>query len=159
MLYIMSVWRKCRFMDAVFVQCVCGMFGITPWSCSISQWVCFILLFTIIHLTLDLFFFSFSLLLFCIIISLLKILLIASLASGYVEMYFFVESQNISYWIIDKLLICTAAFNKKFCSICSVASGGTNVHFPMGGFEWLGPEIIRAIISGLSRILHLCQVL
>lgn len=119
--------------------------------------------FTIIHLTLDYFFHSlcyFFLMLNnnFLIKGVLDGFLGIWLACGKVGLFFCVESQNTSYWIIDKLFIYTPVSNKKFCSICSIASGGINVHFPMGGFEWLGPEIIRAIISCLSRILHLCQV-
>lgn len=44
-----------------------------------------------------------------------------------------------------------------FC--CSPAYGGPDVHLPMGGIKWLGPQIVRAVVTGVQRILYLCQVL
>jgi len=41
----------------------------------------------------------------------------------------------------------------------SAADGGANVHLPMGCVERLGPQIIRAVVTGVQRILYLCQVL
>lgn len=41
----------------------------------------------------------------------------------------------VSPGIIGKLLIYRLPSNKDFFSLCSVAYGSTNVHFPMGGFE------------------------
>lgn len=45
------------------------------------------------------------------------------------------------------------------CFLCSVADGGPDVHLPMGGVERLGPQVIRAAVAGVQRILYLCQVL
>lgn len=144
------------------------MWNLVPYKYSYLQSNTTSCCFNIMQLSLNFwFFFPFCyFFLIYILTSLLKETVLGSLPGIWKQcgktdlfIFFFVESQNVYNWNADKLLIYTLQSNKKLFSICSIAFGSTNVHLPMGGFKWLGPKIIRAIISCLPRILHLCQVL
>lgn len=42
--------------------------------------------------------------------------------------------------------------------LCSTADGGPDVRLPLGGVQRPGPQIVRAVVTGVQRILYLCQV-
>ena len=42
--------------------------------------------------------------------------------------------------------------------LCSSADGGPDVRLPLGGVQRPGPQIIRAVVTGVPGILYLCQV-